>query len=179
SATGGIEYEGVLGEGFAPLSLIMCAGISTGPPAIFTAYVSGAVRREILGMLSWPSTGREVKGGGDGMSVHSAKLPECQLIGIPAPGDEQPGSWPRSMLVEMDDKFTTAVREAFAAGNERATAAAATVVTARGAAGSRRGLGTVTDLLLRRAQAGRAGAQGDDDYDVIDAGGLIIGRIFK
>src|SRR5215472_13696239 len=56
SATGGIEYEGVLGEGFAPLSLIMCAGISTGPPAIFTAYVSGAVRREILGMLSWPST---------------------------------------------------------------------------------------------------------------------------
>jgi len=113
------------------------------------------------------------------MSVHSAKLPESQLIGIPAPGDDQPGSWPRSMLVEMDDKFTTAVREAFAAGNERATAAAATVVTARGAAGSRRGLGTVTDLLLRRAQAGRAGAQGDDDYDVIDAGGLVIGRIFK
>jgi hypothetical protein len=28
-----------------------------------------------------------------------------------------------------------------------------------------RGLGTVTDLLLRKAQAGRAGAQGDDDYD--------------
>jgi hypothetical protein len=119
------------------------------------------------------------EGGRDGMSVHSAKLPESQLIGIPAPGDEQPGSWPRSMLVEMDDKFTTAVREAFAAGNERATAAAATVVTARGAAGSRRGLGTVTDLLLRRAQAGRASAQGDDDYDVIDAGGLVIGRIFK
>jgi len=119
------------------------------------------------------------EGGRDGMSVHSAKLPESQLIGIPAPGDEQPGSWPRSMLVEMDDKFTTAVREAFAAGNERATAAAATVVTARAAAGSRRGLGTVTDLLLRRAQAGRAGAQGDDDYDVIDAGGLVIGRIFK
>src|SRR5262245_26889025 len=117
--------------------------------------------------------------GRDGMSVHSAKLPESQLIGIPAPGDEQPGSWPRSMLVEMDDKFTTAVREAFAAGNERATAAAATVVTARGAAGSRRGLGTVTDLLLRRAQAGRASAQGDDDYDVIDAGGLVVGRIFK
>ena len=111
------------------------------------------------------------------MSVHSAKLPESQLIGIPAPGDEQPGSWPRSMLVEMDDKFTTAVREAFAAGNERATAAAATVT--RAAAGSRRGLGTVTDLLLRRAQAGRAGAQGDDDYDVIDAGGLVIGRISK
>src|SRR5262249_44553322 len=61
----------------------------------------------------------------------------------------QPGSWPRSMLVEMDDKFTTAVREAFAAGNERAMAAAATVVTARGAAGSRRGLGTVTEKLRR------------------------------
>jgi hypothetical protein len=27
-------------------------------------------------------------------------------------------------------------------------------------------LGTVTDLLLRQAQASRAGAQGDDDYDV-------------
>jgi hypothetical protein len=37
----------------------------------------------------------------------------------------------------------------------------------------------VTDLLLRRAQAGRAGAQGDDDYDVINADGLVIGRIFK
>ena len=43
----------------------------------------------------------------------------------------------------------------------------------------RRGLGTVTDLLLRKAQAGRAGAQGDDDYDVIGADGLVIGRIFK
>src|SRR5258708_24518943 len=31
----------------------------------------------------------------------------------------------------------------------------------------RGGLGTVTDLLLRRAQASRAGAQGDDAYDVI------------
>jgi hypothetical protein len=37
----------------------------------------------------------------------------------------------------------------------------------------------MTDILLRKAQAGRAGAQGDDDYDVIDAGGLVIGRIFK
>jgi hypothetical protein len=37
----------------------------------------------------------------------------------------------------------------------------------------------MTDLLLRRAQPGRAGAQGDDDYDVIDDGGLVIGRIFK
>jgi hypothetical protein len=42
-----------------------------------------------------------------------------------------------------------------------------------------RGLGTVTDLLLRKAQAGRAGAQGDDDYDVIGADGMVIGRIFK
>jgi hypothetical protein len=33
------------------------------------------------------------------------------------------------MLVEMDEKFTTAVREAFASGNESALAAAATVVT--------------------------------------------------
>jgi hypothetical protein len=36
---------------------------------------------------------------------------------------------------------------------------------ASGEAGGRGGLGTVTDLLLRRAQAGRAGAQGHDDYD--------------
>src|SRR5262245_35062357 len=41
------------------------------------------------------------------------------------------------------------------------------------------GLGTVTDLLLRQAQAGRAGAQGDYDYDVIGADGVVIGRIFK
>ena len=37
----------------------------------------------------------------------------------------------------------------------------------------------MTDLLLRRAQAGRAGAQDDDNYDVIDADGLVIWRIFK
>jgi hypothetical protein len=37
----------------------------------------------------------------------------------------------------------------------------------------------VTDILLRKAQAGRAGAQGDDDYDVIGADGMVIGRIFK
>jgi hypothetical protein len=37
----------------------------------------------------------------------------------------------------------------------------------------------VTDVLLRQAQASRAGAQGDDDYDVIGPDGLIIGRIFK
>jgi len=37
----------------------------------------------------------------------------------------------------------------------------------------------VTGLLLRRVKAMRAGAQGEDDYDVIDAGGLVIGRIFK
>jgi hypothetical protein len=37
----------------------------------------------------------------------------------------------------------------------------------------------MTDLLLRKAQAVRAGAQGDDDYDVIGADGMVIGRIFK
>ena len=37
----------------------------------------------------------------------------------------------------------------------------------------------MTDLLLRQVQASRAGAQGDDDYDVIGSRGLVIGRIFK
>ena len=38
----------------------------------------------------------------------------------------------------------------------------------------------VSDLLLRRVSASRAGAEGkDDDYDVIGADGLVIGRIFK
>ena len=37
----------------------------------------------------------------------------------------------------------------------------------------------MTDLLLRQAQTSRAGAQGDDDYDVIGPDGLVIGRIFK
>ena len=37
----------------------------------------------------------------------------------------------------------------------------------------------MTGLLLRRVKATRAGAQGDDDYDVIVADGLVIGRIFK
>jgi hypothetical protein len=37
----------------------------------------------------------------------------------------------------------------------------------------------VTDLLLRQAQAGRGGAQGDYDYDVIGTDGIVIGRIFK
>jgi hypothetical protein len=37
----------------------------------------------------------------------------------------------------------------------------------------------VTGLLLRKAQAVRAGAQGDDDYDVIGTDGIVIGRIFK
>src|SRR6184192_3040832 len=46
--------------------------------------------------------------------------------------------------------------------------------------GKRGGLGTgVTGLLLRRVKATRAGAQGDDDYDVIVADGLVIARIFK
>ena len=35
------------------------------------------------------------------------------------------------------------------------------------------------DLLLRRVSASRAGAEGADDYDVISADGLVIGRIFK
>ena len=37
----------------------------------------------------------------------------------------------------------------------------------------------MTDLLLRQAQTSRAGAQGDDDYDVIGTDGMVIGRIFK
>ena len=37
----------------------------------------------------------------------------------------------------------------------------------------------MTDILLRRAQAGRAGAQGDNDYDVIGTDGTVIGRIFE
>jgi hypothetical protein len=50
---------------------------------------------------------------------------------------------------------------------------------AGGEKGSRGGLATVTGLLLRKAQAVRAGAQGDDDYDVIGTDGIVIGRIFK
>ena len=37
----------------------------------------------------------------------------------------------------------------------------------------------MTDLLLRRVPEGRPGADGQDDYDVIGADGMIIGRIFK
>jgi hypothetical protein len=37
----------------------------------------------------------------------------------------------------------------------------------------------MTDILLRKAQAGRPGAQGDYDYDVIGPDGIVIGRIFK
>jgi hypothetical protein len=40
-------------------------------------------------------------------------------------------------------------------------------------------MGTMSDLLLRRASQNRAGAEGADDYDVVGADGLIIGRIFK
>jgi hypothetical protein len=36
----------------------------------------------------------------------------------------------------------------------------------------------MTDLLLRKAQAVRAGARGDEDYDVVGPDGLVIGRIF-
>jgi hypothetical protein len=41
------------------------------------------------------------------------------------------------------------------------------------------GLRTMTDILLRKAPAGRAGAQGDNDYDVIGTDGMVIGRIFE
>jgi hypothetical protein len=37
----------------------------------------------------------------------------------------------------------------------------------------------LTDLLLRKAEAVRAGAQGDEDYDVIGPDGIVIGRIFE
>ena len=37
----------------------------------------------------------------------------------------------------------------------------------------------MTDLLLRRVSERRPGADGQDDYDVIGADGMIIGRIFK
>jgi hypothetical protein len=37
----------------------------------------------------------------------------------------------------------------------------------------------MADMLLRRAFESRPGAEGLDDYDVIGADGLIVGRIFK
>ena len=37
----------------------------------------------------------------------------------------------------------------------------------------------MTDLLLRKAQAVRAGAQCEEDYDAVGPDGLVIGRIFK
>ena len=37
----------------------------------------------------------------------------------------------------------------------------------------------MTDLLLRRVSENRAGADGQDDYDVIGTDGMVIGRIFK
>jgi hypothetical protein len=40
-------------------------------------------------------------------------------------------------------------------------------------------LGTVTDLLLKKATTVRAGARGDEDYDVVAADGTVIGRIFE
>jgi hypothetical protein len=40
-----------------------------------------------------------------------------------------------------------------------------------GEVGGGGGLGTVTDLLLRKAQAVRAGAQSNEDYDVISPDG--------
>jgi hypothetical protein len=44
---------------------------------------------------------------------------------------------------------------------------------------SRRGLGTVTDLLLRQAHTSRAGAQGDNDYDVIGTDGIASGAFLR
>jgi hypothetical protein len=40
-------------------------------------------------------------------------------------------------------------------------------------------LGAITGVLIRRVKPARPGAQHDDDYDVIDGDGLVIGRIFK
>jgi hypothetical protein len=37
----------------------------------------------------------------------------------------------------------------------------------------------VTDLLLRKADPVRAGARGDEDYEVITPDGVVIGRIFE
>jgi hypothetical protein len=37
----------------------------------------------------------------------------------------------------------------------------------------------MTGVLLRRVKPGRPGAQDEDDYDVIDGDGLVIGRVFK
>ena len=37
----------------------------------------------------------------------------------------------------------------------------------------------MSDLLLRRASEGRVGVEAPDDYDVIGADGLVIGRIFR
>jgi hypothetical protein len=42
-----------------------------------------------------------------------------------------------------------------------------------------RGLLAVTDILLRKAQAVRVGARGDEDYDVFGADGTVVGRIFE
>jgi hypothetical protein len=35
------------------------------------------------------------------------------------------------------------------------------------------------DLLLRQVAESRAGAEGQDDYDVIGPDGLVVGRVFK
>jgi hypothetical protein len=37
----------------------------------------------------------------------------------------------------------------------------------------------VRDLVLRRSNESRAGADGPDDYDVIGINGEVVGRIFK
>jgi hypothetical protein len=37
----------------------------------------------------------------------------------------------------------------------------------------------MSDLVLRRASESRAGAERPDDFDVIGADGLVIGRIFR
>jgi hypothetical protein len=40
-------------------------------------------------------------------------------------------------------------------------------------------IGAGDRLLLQKAQAVRAGARGDEDYDVVAADGKVIGRIFE
>jgi hypothetical protein len=56
---------------------------------------------------------------------------------------------------------------------------AAELIELDGEAGGGGGLGAVSDLLLRKSSVSRAGAEAPDDYDVIGADGLIIGRIFR
>jgi hypothetical protein len=67
-----------------------------------------------------------------GHCCDSTRLAESKLIDTPLLDEDElvgGGGWSRFVLMKMDDKFTAAVREAFAAGNESETAAAGTVLT--------------------------------------------------